>query len=289
MAAAEETNRIISIGEIVWDMFPRRRILGGAPVNVAYHLASLHHEVTVISRVGNDKLGGEALKMVADLGLSPAGIQRDHTLPTGRVLITVDGKDEPDFKIISPAAWDAIDFPEAAPFADQGAYHLVFGTLAQRDPRSRQTIRSLCARAVRRFYDVNLRPPFTSRKLVLDSLAVADVVKMNGDELIRISGWLGESGVDRQKTALKLMDRFQIDLLVVTEGAEGAWLLSGSAFHHHPGFPVKVVDTVGAGDAFFAALIDGWIGGRAWDESLVLANQRGSYVASRSGATPPMP
>lgn len=280
---------IVSVGEVVWDIFPDRRVLGGAPVNVAYHLRSLGMEVAVVTRVGSDPLAAETLARLAGLGLPLAGVQRDPSLPTGQVRVAIGPDHEPSFDIVAPAAWDAIAAEPAMALVGSAPFFLVFGTLAQRDPRSRAAIQSLSARAAARFYDVNLRPPFTGPELVLPSLAAADLVKMNGEELLRIGRWAGASGQDKKMVAQQLLKQYNIAVLAVTEGAGGAWLASADGCCEHPGFPVTVVDTVGAGDAFFAALIEGYLCGRSWPECLARANRRGSYVAGQPGATPPMP
>ncbi len=282
---------IISIGEIVWDVFGDKQALGGAPVNVAYHLLSLNMAVQVVSRVGADDLGRLTLRKITALGLPVHGIQQDETLPTGQVNITIDRHNEPHFDIIAPAAWDNIDRLEATHLADTIApapFHLVFGTLAQRHEVSRAAIRELWRQAALKFYDVNLRPPFTTRELLLDSLQAADIVKMNIDELNQIAVWLAINNADKTQLARELLARFNLQVIAVTEGKDGAWLISRDGLFTHPGYAATVADTVGAGDAFFATLIEGILLKRPWPECLARANRRGSYVASRTGATPPM-
>ena len=280
---------IVSVGEVVWDIFPDHRVLGGAPVNVAYHLCSLGMEVAVVTRVGSDPLAEETLARLGELGLPLAGVQRDPSLPTGQVTVTVGPHNEPRFDIVAPAAWDAIEAEPAVKLIGARSFALVYGTLAQRDPRSRAAIQSLCEKAARRFYDVNLRPPFTGPELVLPSLAAADMVKMNGDELLRIGQWAGINGDDKKMIAQQLLTQYNVSVLAVTEGPEGAWLATAGGCFGHPGFAVTVADTVGAGDAFFAALIESYLNGRPWPEALKRANRRGSYVAGCNGATPDMP
>lgn len=279
---------VLSVGEVVWDIFPDRSVLGGAPINVAYHLGKLGINVTVITRVGNDRLGQETEQQLSGLGLGLTGVQRDETLPTGQVKVTVSADNEPSFDIVAPAAWDAIAYGPAENLFAGNSFSLVFGTLAQRDPRSRETIRRLQQQADAKFYDVNLRPPFTSAELVLGSLMGADMVKMNGDELLQVGKWAGIVGEEKKMVAKQLLKKYNNAVLAVTEGEKGAWLLAGDRCYEHPGFPVTVADTVGAGDAFFATLIEGYLNGRPWAESLERANRRGSYVAGRHGATPPM-
>lgn len=315
---------IVAIGEVVWDIFPDGELLGGAPINVAYHLAALGLPVRVITRVGRDALGEATLARLAELGLPLEGVQRDGQLPTGKVMVSFGPDREPSYEIVAPAAWDNIDDQQALaaargegpePGAAAGAgetasgaeFSLVFGTLAQRDPRSRRAIRRLAAAASGRYLDVNLRPPFTTRQLVLESLEYADLVKVNGEELVQLGLWLDlpaaagagaeqEAGNEppfidpaREQIATAIRDRYGLTALVVTEGPAGSWARTPEATWKAAGEPVTVADTVGAGDAFFAALIAAHRQQLPWPEILARANRRGAYVASRSGATPPMP
>lgn len=277
---------IITIGEIVWDSFARRRILGGAPLNAAYHLTLAGLETRCISRIGDDAPGEATLEWLHRNGLSPAGIQRDPELPTGEVRITIGADHEPSFEIVAPAAWDAIE-PQAALRAAGPDFILVHGTLGQRDARSRAAIRALRERSRLVCYDVNLRPPFTPPELVFESLPAADIVKVNDTELRQIAGWLDMPVADQQKAARQVRKRYDLLALAVSHGARGASLATRNAFLEHSGFPVTVADTVGAGDAFFAALLAGYLVGSPWPETLAAANRQGAYVASQPGATPP--
>ena len=279
---------ILSIGEVVWDVFPDKQILGGAPVNVAYHLHCLGLEVGVITRVGKDELGDRTIGSMAALGLPLDGVQSGEE-STGRVNVTFDENNEHHFEIVSPAAWDRINLDKAMELVGDRSFDMVFGTLGQRDEISRRTIRSLWPMAGRLFYDVNLRPPHTTRPLVEDSLKAADLVKMNGEELLEIGRWQNLSDRERKTIARELMGHYNISVLIVTEGAEGAWLLDGDEYFYAEANPVEVSDTVGSGDAFFAALLAGYLEEMGWQECLARANERGGYVASKAGATPPMP
>jgi fructokinase len=279
---------VVSIGEVVWDIFSDHQVLGGAPLNVAYHLSTLGIATEMVSRVGADALGRETLEKIASLGLATGGIQQDSSQATGRVVVTVDLHNEPSFDIVAPAAWDFIDAEATGQTAGEDPFLLVFGTLAQRSPASRAAVRALWKRAAVRCYDVNLRPPFTTKELVLDSLAAADVVKMNENEISIIAGWTDTGAADSAQTARNLLDRYNLQAVVVTEGASGAWLVCLEGYFTHPGFPVAVADTVGAGDAFFATFIEGYLFKRPWPECLIRANHRGAYVASQPGATPSM-
>lgn len=280
---------VVSVGEIVWDQFPGGRVLGGAPLNVAYHLQARGLPVLVASRIGDDDLGRQTLQKIKEIGLAADAIQIDATRPTGRVLVTVDNNNEPHFDIEKPAAWDHIKSAEVEKAVGNQPFHMVCGTLAQREPESRQAIRNLWQKAGTIFYDVNLRPPFTSMEHVKASLQAAQVVKVNDDELVAINEALvGITGSEEEKAAA-LVKAFDLQLLTVTRGSKGALLLNAKEIYSHPGFQVTVADTVGSGDAFFSGIIAGFLAGTSLETSLEEANRLGSYVASKAGATPAYP
>ncbi|MBU0479913.1 MAG: carbohydrate kinase [Proteobacteria bacterium] len=280
---------IVSIGEIVWDEFPDHRVLGGAPLNVAYHLQARGLPVLAAGRIGDDDLGRLTLARVRALGLAVDGIQLDAEYPTGRVVVTVDSRNEPHFDIAKPAAWDHIRAPAVEKVVAGRPFNLVCGTLAQREPESRAAIRRLWRQAETIFYDVNLRPPFTSLDHVRDSLQAARVVKVNSDELAVLNKALVGKEGSEDEIAASLLAAFDLELLAVTRGSNGAMLVNSGQCYTHPGFPVKVADTVGSGDAFFSGIIAGYLGGIDLPECLREANRLGSYVASRPGATPAYP
>ncbi len=277
---------IIAIGEVVWDIFPDRETLGGAPINVARHLKDQGLETRIITRVGSDPLADKTLESLERLGFDLAWVQRDNKLATGTVKVTFGPDNEPGFEIVAPAAWDAIDADEAVSAVKETSFSLVFGTLAQRDPRSRAAIRALRDLAETRFYDVNLRPPFTTRELVLDSLAAADIVKVNADELAELAKWTTIEATDKTEVAGILRSRYNYQALVVTEGGAGSWLVAEQGCFFEPGRKIIVADTVGAGDAFFSAFIAGYLAGHDWAACLAAANERGAWVASSYGAMP---
>lgn len=282
-----EHRMIVSIGEIVWDIFGNKKILGGAPLNVAYHLSCLNHDVHLISKIGTDDLASVTLQRIQELSLPTEGIQQDPKLPTGQVVVTLGPDNEPSFDIVAPAAWDAIEHP-APQSMPATPFHLVYGTLAQRSEKSKSTIRSLWEKAAMTFYDVNLRPPFTPPEIVLESLPASDVVKLNDHELRTVAGWKNLPSGTVRELAQSLFSVLSIQVLAVTLGNNGALLICQDGLFEHPGFLVQVADTVGAGDAFFASLIEGIIQKRSWQQCLEQANRRGSIVASKAGATPLM-
>jgi len=279
------SDEILCVGEILWDALPDGLFLGGAPFNVASHLQALGQEVAFVSRVGDDRLGQEALRRIRARGLGTDLMQIDDTLPSGFVQVDLGSTGEPDYEILDPAAWDAITYTDTL---DQHAEHadaLVFGSLAQRALTSRQTIQRLCEADLLRVFDVNLRPPFIDRDVVEHSLNSADVVKLNDDELQRMREWF-DLAKGPEAAMSELAATFGCHTVCVTWGGEGAGLWAEGHSWHHPGYTVETEDTVGAGDAFLSAFLTGLLAGRSGDLLLDLANRLGAYVATRAGAFP---
>lgn len=279
------SNEILCVGEILWDALPDGLFLGGAPFNVASHLRALNREVAFASRVGDDRLGQEALRRMRARGLETELVQIDDSLPTGFVQVELGGTGEPDYEILEPAAWDAITPSDPLRQHVEHADALVFGSLAQRAFTSRQTIQRLCEADLLRVFDLNLRPPFVDSSVVEQSLKVADVVKCNDDELWRLQDWFHLPD-DLDAATAELASSFKCSSVCVTAGHDGAWLWKNGACAHHPGYAVDVEDTVGAGDAFLAALLTGMLNGETGPALLEHANRLGAFVASRSGALP---
>lgn len=279
------SDEILCVGEILWDALPDGLYLGGAPFNVACHLRALGETVTFVSRVGDDVLGEEALRRLRARNLDADLMQVDDTLPTGFVRVGLDDTGEPDYEIVEPAAWDAIARSSALQERVDEAAAIVFGSLAQRAAPSRETIRALGTTEALRVFDVNLRPPFVDRAVIEASLHRADIVKLNDEEFERLSGWFDLPN-DKEAGMSALAAAFECETVCVTCGGDGAHLWSEGEYWTHPGYTATVVDTVGAGDAFLAALLSGSLDGRRGDALLDLANRLGAIVASRSGAFP---
>ena len=282
---ADAVADVVCVGEVLWDSLPDGLFLGGAPFNVAAHLAALGVRSSIVTRVGDDRLGEEARGRAALAGVDTTCIQVDPELPTGFVSVTVDDEGLASYDIVQPAAWDAISPEDAALEHAAAASVLVFGTLAQRSERSRHTIRRLCELPVLRVLDVNRRPPFDDLTIMEESLRLADVVKCNAVEMERIAGWLGLDG-SREDAVRTFAERFGCETVCVTRGQRGADLLHRGEWAAHPGFRITTVDSVGAGDAFLAALLAALLEEAPAAEMLGRANLLGAFVASRPGALP---
>ena len=280
---------VVGLGEVLWDLMPGGKQLGGAPTNFAYITKLLGDSGVVASRIGNDELGREARAALEKLGVRTAHVQSDPTHATGTVKVQLDQAGQPRFEISENAAWDFLVWtPEWKTLAHE-ADAVCFGSLAQRAPASRETIRhfvNATGRDATRIFDVNLRQNFFSKEVLAESASCADIVKLNEDELPTVMALLGKGHGDDESSAERLRDAFGLKLVCVTRGARGSVLVGEASSDRHPGYSVRVADTVGAGDAFTAALVHHYLRGASLAAMNEAANRVGSWVASQVGGTP---
>ena len=285
---ADERGWILGIGEILWDLLPSGPRLGGAPFNVVAHLARLGHRVTFLTAVGSDELGHEALGSIGRFGVDP-DLVVVAGLPTGTVEVTLDSQGQPGFVIISPAAYEAASVEPAAleRIAAAPPTAVVFGTLAQRSPLVRRATRQVleAAPATMRVYDTNLREGTWSVPLIKELLADATVLKLNDAEVEMLAPLLELPELESEFAA-EVAARFDLEAVCVTRGGSGALLWMNGRGLVAPGVRIEVADTIGAGDAFTAGMVDGLVRGRPPVEILATANALGAFVASRTGAIP---
>lgn len=279
--------QVICFGEILWDLLPSGKVAGGAPMNVAFQLNQLGTPADMISRIGSDDLGREILDFLVEKNVGTKWVQRDDEHPTGIVRVELDAKGHPQYDIVQNVAWDFITAESDTLEAVKEAKALVFGSLAARSTTSKKTLLALIANAPFRVFDVNLRFPFFSQKLLDELLAEADMVKMNDEELDIIAGWQGFAGNQQQKMSA-IKKAFQLDWLVVTRGAYGAISLDNTGFCSHDGYRVQVQDTIGSGDAFLAGYLSQFLVGQSPNACLDFACKMGAYVATKRGGTPPI-
>lgn len=277
---------VIGLGELLWDCFPTGRLPGGAPANVAYHVQQLGIPAAVVTRVGTDALGDELVAFLTSKGLRTDLVQRDPLHPTGTVTATPQADGRTDYVFLENSAWD---FLEARPLPIVDA--IVFGTLAQRTETGRRgiydTLRSEISPSCLVVYDINLRPPFFQPEWIWNSLALARVVKLNDDEARVLAEMLSTPMATPKDVAHQLLQRYpQLELVCITRGSHGAIGVSRDETVEVPGRPVQVVDTVGAGDAFTAAMIAFRLQQWPLETTLHYANRIGALVASRAGAMP---
>ena len=280
----------IGLGEILWDVLPDSRMLGGAPANFAYHMNALGGAGIPVSRVGDDELGREALSILATNGLIIDAVSVDPEHPTGTVDARLDAHGAATYVFPDNVAWDFITLDPAALDLAAKADAVCFGTLAQRSPVSRAAIRDFlwAAEDALKILDINLRQDFYSPAMIADSLALADVLKINDDELAAVSGMFSLPG-DERDALRALMDRHGLALCVLTRGERGSLVLSPDGESDLPGTPVDVADTIGAGDAFTAALTLARLSGRSLDETNRYAARVAAWVCARPGGMPYMP
>jgi fructokinase len=281
--------KVIGLGELLWDLLPKGKQLGGAPANFAYITSLLGDDGIVASRIGNDDMGAEALQRLDELHLPTPHIQIDASHPTGAVIVEVDAAGQPRFEIAQPAAWDFMEWTSAWQQLAQQADAVCFGSLAQRAPTSHATIREFVQATHRdavKVFDVNLRQTFFSADLLADSMKLADIVKLNHDELPRIMGLFDLSHVDEMASARRLVALHNLKLVCVTRGDRGSLLVTRDAWSDHPGYQTTVADTVGAGDAFTAGMVYQYLRGEPLRQMANLANRLGAWVAGQVGATP---
>ena len=288
---ADQTYTVVGLGELLWDLFPEGKQLGGAPANFAYMTNLLGDTGVVASRVGKDALGREAMQRLAHLGLQTAYVQTDVAYPTGTVKVEVDPRGQPTFEIEQGVAWDYFAWTPEWKALAQKADAVCFGTLAQRCPASRDAIGTFL-NAVRpratRIFDVNLRQQFYSAQTVAESAKLADIIKMNHEELPVVAKLLELPFIyDDLRAAQWLREKFGTKLVCMTRGARGSLLVGADEVSEHPGYRVHVADTVGAGDAYTAALVYHYLRNASVSTMNEAANRMGSWVASQTGATPP--
>lgn len=279
------TPTITVFGEMLWDMLPSGKQPGGAPMNVAIHLKNFGLNPAFISRVGDDDLGVELMDYLNNQDFNTDFIQTGITHLTGIVKVNLTDKTEVTYKIVQPVAWDYIMATPENKQLVKNSDVFVYGTLSVRSQQSRDTLFELLKDAKLKVFDVNIRPPHLDRATTEYLLAQADIVKVNEHELNTVCTWFGIQ--PEVETQMKfLYERFNLKLVCVTLGADGAVVLSSDGFHFQGGYVVEVQDTIGSGDSFLAMFLKEYISGSSIPSALEKACAVGALVASYSGATP---
>ncbi len=267
MSATEKV--IVGLGELLWDLLPAGEQLGGAPANFAYHASMLGDAGIIASRLGADDLGKEAIEHLTQLQLSTEYIQIDATVKTGTVGVRLSQSGEPSYTITTDVAWDFLEWTTAWQELANKTDAVCFGSLAQRSPQSRETIRQFLQNTpsnALRVFDVNLRQSFYSPDLLAESFRLAHIAKLNQGELREI-GKQGGIDASEVEVARRLLLEFDLQLLCVTRGGHGSLLVTASETVEHPGYKIKVSDTIGSGDAFTATLIHYYLNGSSLQKS----------------------
>lgn len=280
---------IVGLGEVLWDDLPTGKMLGGAPANFAYVSTRLGNRGIVASRVGSEENGREILEKFGAVGVDASHIQVDEQHQTGIVSVALDGG-QPTYKIIENVAWDFLEMSDDWRELAEKADAVCFGSLAQRNEVSRLTILDFLAYTrleSLRIFDANLRQEFYDFEILRDSFSAANVVKLNHEELPVICELFEIEGAGEKEKAQNLYRHFDLNFLCLTRGANGSLLMSGDETDEHFGIKIKIADTIGAGDAFTAAMTHGIL--REWKLKEIndFANKIGAFVASQTGAMPP--
>jgi fructokinase len=288
---------VVGLGELLWDILPERPQLGGAVSNFAVMAARLGDNAAIATRIGTDPLGREAMALLNQTPVNTTYIQEDFSRVTGTVTVALE-KGQPRYTIHEPVAWDFLEFtPHWLALAEQ-ADAVCFGSLAQRSPASRRTIESFlhetrpnCVRV----FDVNLRAPFFTSEIVERSLELATIFKLNAEEMPQVLSLLdfpdsGGTTPDALLTgARQIIDQFPVQLVAITLGAQGSLLVTRNEVDRHSGYPAQIVDAVGAGDAFTAAITHFYLRGGPLHLLNAAGNRWGSWVACHAGAMPTLP
>ena len=281
---------IVGIGEVLWDVFPTGKKLGGAPANFAYHVSQFGLEGLAVSAVGRDPLGEETVSALDEHGLH-YHIDRVEE-PTGTVQVTLDENGVPQYEIKTGVAWDNIPFTEELSRIAASTKAVCFGSLAQRGEVSRQTIGwflDAVPADCMKVFDINLRQSFYSKEIIEDSLRRADILKINEEEIVTVAQMFGIPETEYAPVCRKIMEEYSLKMLILTCGAVGSYVFYDGGMSYIDTPKVKIADTVGAGDSFTGAFVASILQGKSVEEAHRIAVGVSAYVCTMSGAMPLVP
>jgi fructokinase len=276
----------VCFGEVLWDVFPTHKKIGGAPLNVALRMNSFGVETTMISRVGADENGEDILSFLNDQEITTDFIQVTKEYKTGAVNVMINEKGNASYDILYPSAWDKVVETEIMDKVVSEADVFVFGSLSSRDEVSRKTLISLLDKAKYKVFDANLRAPYYTTEVLEALMQKADFIKLNDEELREISRELGSPYNSFEQNMKFISEKTNTKQICVTKGEFGAVLYHNDKFYYNSGYFIKVVDTVGAGDSFLASLIVRLLRGKSAQKALNYACAIGALVAGQEGANP---
>ncbi len=278
-------DHVVIFGEMLWDCLPTGPVAGGAPMNVALNLHQLGLQSRLISAVGSDQDGQNLLDFLKSFDLPLDLIQTKKDKETSKVLVDTSDPENIKYTIVSPVAWDYIEWSEDLDKAVEEADAFVFGTLGVRNNESLKTLLQLLHHPTLRIFDANLRPPFYDFEVIETLLGFADILKINEDELEVFADYFKtEPTIEGLCTFLD--QHFPMEIICITRGAKGAVLYQKGKLIEHPGYQVKFQDSIGAGDAFLSGFVKTYLEERAPEEILDFACKLGGYVATQKGGTP---
>ncbi|WP_452226871.1 carbohydrate kinase family protein [Lacinutrix cladophorae] len=277
---------IVCFGEVLWDVFPSNKKIGGAPLNVALRLQSLENNVSIITRIGKDSEGKLIESYSISQGINTENLQIDETLKTGEVQVSLDNDGVATYEIKHPRAWDNIQYTKTAEEATIQADAFIYGSLVTRDITSEKTLYKLLKLAKHKIFDVNLRAPFYTTEILKLLMQEADFIKFNDDEIYEICQSLKFDSNVIEENIKFIAEQTNTTSICVTKGSKGAVLYYNDTFYNNEGYTIKVVDTVGAGDSFLATLINKLLDKDNPQEAIDYACAVGALVAGSEGANP---
>jgi fructokinase len=278
--------RVTCFGEVLWDVFPTHEKIGGAPLNVALRLQSFHHNVTIISAIGNDDRGHKLFDYISENGVNTKYIQTKNNINTSIVQVDLNDKGSATYDITFPCAWDYIEMNDDLKLLAKNSDAFVFGSLIARNNISKETLFELLDLAKYKIFDLNLRPPHYSKELLIKLMHKADFIKFNDDELFEVSAYLGSKYLSIEQNIRFISEVTKTNHICVTKGSHGAVLLYNTNLYYNSGYLIKVKDTVGAGDSFLGSLISQLLNDVHPQEAIDFACAVGALVAQSEGANP---
>ncbi|PUB35941.1 fructokinase [Elizabethkingia sp. YR214] len=284
----ENKIKIACYGEVLWDIFPGgQRRIGGAPFNVAYHLSRMGVEAHMISGVGNDDLGNELLEKIQGWNISVNGIQVTNQYPTSTVIASIDENNDAQYDIVQHVAWDYIETRPADLNLLAETDALVFGTLAARNEKSKNTLFELTEASNYNVFDINLRPPYYDIYLIKDLLHRTQLAKFNKAELRMMLNFMGKDYVTEKDSIQYLQDVFAMKEIIISKGSKGALYANGDDLYLYPTVSVEVKDTVGSGDSFLAGFLSKRLEiGTSAHQIMHQAVALGAFITAQEGACP---
>lgn len=277
---------ITCFGEVLWDVYPKHKKIGGAPLNVASRLSAFNNYVNIISSIGDDEKGLEILEFLKTKKLNYSSVQKNENFKTSEVHVNLDKNGSASYTIEYPCAWDFIEINDSIRDLVKDSDAFVYGSLIARNNISYNTLLELLPIAKYKVFDVNLRPPHYKIDVLLKLMYGADFIKFNDDELFEISANLDFKSKDLKKNIHFISEKTNTKTVCVTLGDKGAVLYINKCFYYNSGYKVKVVDTVGAGDSFLASVIHKLLKKETPQKAIDFACAVGALVASNSGANP---
>lgn len=281
---------IVGLGEVLWDVFPNGKILGGAPANFAYHVSQFGFDGRAISAIGNDELGDEIIENLNKKELKY--IVEKTPFPTGTVQVTLSGNGIPQYEITQNVAWDNIPFTPLMEELARKTKTVCFGSLAQRNQASRLTINKfldLVPCDALKIFDINLRQHFYSQELINHSLTRCNILKINDEEVILVAKLFDWVGLSEMEICKKLLENYSLKMVVLTKGTEGSYVITKDETSFKPTPLVTVADTVGAGDSFTAGFVASLLKGKSIAEAHEIAVNISAFVCTQHGAMPILP